>query len=113
VYLNPADGIQGAGINTRMTGRNLGVLEGPGHVDLTMPHLPLLAGCYLVSVGILRGTVMTPYDLHVRAYPFSVASDSRQQGVIHVEHAWEHRAAVRGEGDHDRPLEAVRARAGR
>jgi lipopolysaccharide transport system ATP-binding protein len=100
VDLYRADGLMCAGINTRMEGRNFGVLEGAGHVDLTIPGLSLLPGCYLVSVGILHGTVMTPFDVHSKAYPFSIASDSRQMGVVHLDHLWDHQP--------DRPGQPVR-----
>jgi lipopolysaccharide transport system ATP-binding protein len=90
VDIHRVDGIQCAGINTRIAGRNFGVLDGTGHVDLTIPNLPLLSGCYLVSVGILSGSVMAPYDVHMKAYPFSVASDSRQLGFMHLDHTWDH-----------------------
>jgi lipopolysaccharide transport system ATP-binding protein len=93
VDIHRADGVYCAGINTRMAGQNFGVLEGQGVVELTIPNLPVLPGYYLASVGILHGSVMTPYDVHMRAYPFSVLSDSRQFGVMHVDHAWEHRPA--------------------
>jgi len=75
-----------------MSGVNFDVIPGPGVVELTIPDFAMLAGSYLASVGILRGNVMTPYDVHLRAYPFSVLSDSRQFGVMHLHHSWEHRA---------------------
>jgi ABC-2 type transport system ATP-binding protein len=91
VDIHRADGVYCAGINTRMAGQNFGVLEGPGVVELSIPNLTVLPGYYLASIGILHGNVMTPYDVHLRAYPFSVLSDSRQFGVMHLDHAWEHR----------------------
>ena len=90
VDIHRADGVYCAGVNTRMSGLNFDVATGAGVVELTIPNLAVLPGSYLASVGILRGSVMTPYDLHARAYPFSVMSDSRQFGVMHLEHGWQH-----------------------
>jgi lipopolysaccharide transport system ATP-binding protein len=91
VDFHRADGVYCAGINTRTAGHSFGVLEGSGVVELSIPNLALLPGYYLASVGILHGNVMVPYDVHLRAYPFSVLSDSRQFGVMHLDHVWEHR----------------------
>jgi len=95
VDIHRADGLYCAGINTRISGHRVGLIQGGGHIDLTIPSLPLLAGCYLVSVGILHGSLMTPYDVHLRAYPFSVSSHSRQVGVLHLEHSWDLQTASR------------------
>jgi lipopolysaccharide transport system ATP-binding protein len=90
VDFHRADGLYCAGINTRMDGRDFGTLTGEGHVDLSIPSLPLLPGCYVISIGILHGASMTPVDLHARAYPFSVASENREFGIVHLDHQWEH-----------------------
>jgi lipopolysaccharide transport system ATP-binding protein len=90
VDIHRGDGLYCAGINTRMDGRDFGTLEGEGHVDLAIPHMNLLPGCYVISVGILHGAVMTPIDVHMRAYPFSVASENREFGLFHLDHQWKH-----------------------
>jgi lipopolysaccharide transport system ATP-binding protein len=92
VDIHRGDGVYCAGINTMMDRRDLGVLEGNGYVDLTLPKMPLLPGCYLVSVGLLDGLGGRVYDLHQRAYPFSVMSDRRDLGVIYIERDWTHHA---------------------
>ncbi len=90
VDVHRGDGVYCAGINTMMDKRDLGVLSGKGHVDLVIPRLSLLPGCYLVSIGILDATGGRTYDLHNRAYPFSIMSDRRDLGVIHLEREWAH-----------------------
>jgi lipopolysaccharide transport system ATP-binding protein len=90
VDIHRGDGVYCAGINTMMDKRELGALSGTGHVDLVIPRLNLLPGCYLISVGIIDGTVGRTYDLHNRAYPFSVMSDRRDLGVTYLEREWVH-----------------------
>jgi lipopolysaccharide transport system ATP-binding protein len=85
-----ADGVYCAGINSRMDRRDFGVLSGRGAVDLAFPRLSLLPGCYVISVGILDAQGLGPLDVQHRAYPFSVASDERDLGVVHLERAWRH-----------------------
>jgi lipopolysaccharide transport system ATP-binding protein len=90
IDIHRGDGVYCAGINTMMDRRDLGVLEGSGYVDLTLPKMPLLPGCYLVSVGILDALGGRVYDSHLRAYPFSVMSDRRDLGVVYLDHDWTH-----------------------
>ncbi len=90
VDIYSADGVYCAGINSRMDRRDFGVLEGSGVVDLAFPRLALLPGCYVISVGILDANGLGPLDVQHRAYPFSVASDERDLGVVHLERAWRH-----------------------
>jgi hypothetical protein len=87
VDIHNCDEIYCAGINTRMDGRDLGTLDGEGTVSLVVPKLALLPGSYSISAGILdeRGQ---PLDLHLRAQPFSVASDRRDFGIVYLEHEW-------------------------
>jgi hypothetical protein len=82
------------GINTLMDRRDFGVLEGDGYVEVVLPQLALLPGCYLTSVGILDGIGGTTLDLHNRAYAFSVMSDRRDLGVVHLDHFWTHHAGA-------------------
>jgi lipopolysaccharide transport system ATP-binding protein len=96
VDVHRADGLYCAGINTRMDGHDFGTVAGDGQIDLAVPQMPLLPGCYVISVGILHGASMTPVDLHARAYPFSVASESREFGIVHLDHQWDHRREAAG-----------------
>jgi hypothetical protein len=94
IDIHTADGVYCAGINTRMDDRDLGVIEGDGRIELVIPKLWLLPGAYTVSVGILDAQGLTPFDLHMRAYPFSVASERRDFGVVYLEHEWRHAPSV-------------------
>jgi homopolymeric O-antigen transport system ATP-binding protein len=88
VDLHRADGVYCCGINTRMRDCDLGVLEGAGFVDLQLEGLPLLAGSYSLSVGILDAHCLNAFDLRERVYPFTIVSAERERGVVHIEHAW-------------------------
>jgi lipopolysaccharide transport system ATP-binding protein len=88
IDVHNADGIHCAGINTRMDNRDFGTLEGSGRVELVIPKLLLLPGSYTVSVGILDPRNLRPFDLQLRAYPFSVVSERRDFGIVYLEHEW-------------------------
>ena len=70
------DGVHCYGTNTRLDRHDWGVVEGAGHIDLVIPRLWLLPGCYSVSVGILDATCARAHDVRFHAYPFSVVSDT-------------------------------------
>ncbi len=65
-------------------------LGATGWIDLEVPRLALLGGCYTVSAGLHPVGGGSPYDLQMNACPFSVASGHRDLGVAHMEHAWRH-----------------------
>jgi homopolymeric O-antigen transport system ATP-binding protein len=92
VDIYSADGVYCAGINSRMDRRDFGVLSGDGSVDLVIPRLSLLPGCYVLSVGILDGEGVGPLDVRHRAFPFSIASDCRDLGLVRLERSWRHDA---------------------
>ena len=98
VDIHRSDGVYCAGINSKMDHLSLGTLRGNGHVDLRLSNVPLLPGCYVVSVGILDSTCSTPYEVRHRAYPFSVISDHRYFGIAHVDHSGQHVAATHVQG---------------
>jgi homopolymeric O-antigen transport system ATP-binding protein len=89
------DGVHCYGINTRMDRLEFGTLRGAGHVDLVIPRLALLPGCYTLSVAIQDTPGITPHDYHYQAYPFSVTSDRRDLGLVYLEHRWESAALTR------------------
>jgi lipopolysaccharide transport system ATP-binding protein len=95
VDIHRGDGIHCAGINTMMDRRDLGVLSDDGFVDLILPRMTLLPGCYLTSVGILDALGGRTYDVQLRAYPFSVMSDRRDLGLVYLEHDWSYPPAMR------------------
>jgi homopolymeric O-antigen transport system ATP-binding protein len=88
-----ADGVYCAGINTSMDHRDLGRLEGRGHVDLVIPHLWLLPGSYLITVGILENRTLSALDVQHGVCPFSVVSDRHDYGIVYLEHEWRHHVA--------------------
>jgi homopolymeric O-antigen transport system ATP-binding protein len=90
IDIHGIDGVYCAGINTRMDDWSVGTLAGHGSVELVIPRLALLPGCYTISAGILDPHGLRPLDLHDRAYPFSVVSDRKDFGFIYLEHQWRH-----------------------
>jgi lipopolysaccharide transport system ATP-binding protein len=94
VDIHRGDGIYCAGINTMMDRRDLGTLSGEGSVDLILPRMTLLPGCYLTSVGILDALGGRTHDVQMRAYPFSVMSDRRDLGLLYLDHDWSHQPAT-------------------
>jgi lipopolysaccharide transport system ATP-binding protein len=90
VDIHNAEGVYCAGINTQMDGRTLDPLTGTGAVDLVIPRLWLLPGCYLISAGILDGRRLHPLDVQPRAHPVTVYSPRRDFGLVCLDHAWEH-----------------------
>ena len=93
VDFHRADGAHCAGINTLMDRRAMPVLEGEGAIDLVLPRLNLLRGCYHISVGILNEVGET-HDLRKDAYPFTVMSDSRDAGIVYLDHEWVNQATA-------------------
>jgi lipopolysaccharide transport system ATP-binding protein len=89
VDIHRADGVYCVGTST-FQDDDIGVVEGTGWVDLVFPRLWLLPGCYVVSAGIHRGDGQGAFDLHLKAYPFSIASGQRDLGVVYLEHMWRH-----------------------
>jgi lipopolysaccharide transport system ATP-binding protein len=106
IDIHGVDGLYCAGINTRMDSCGLGTLEGEGRVELVIPKLNLLPGSYTISAGILDPQGLRPLDLHSHAYPFSVASERKDFGVVYLEHHWRHdvgSSAASPAGDADAP----------
>jgi hypothetical protein len=64
---------------------------GDGQVEFRIPHLPLLAGHYEVSVALLDETLRTIFDWHERRHSFVVVSNLRVQpaaGMVYVAGRW-------------------------
>jgi lipopolysaccharide transport system ATP-binding protein len=87
VDIHRADGVYCFG-SSLTRGRDAAPLRGFGCLDLDVPRLPLLGGCYTVSVGIHPVGGGRPYDLQMSACPFSIVSGHRGLGVAHIEHVW-------------------------
>jgi lipopolysaccharide transport system ATP-binding protein len=88
VDIHRGDGIHCFGTDTHRE-REFGTLDGDGAVDLRVSRLALLPGCYAVSAGIHSIHRAQWYDWHSQAYPFSIASDTREKGIVHLEHEWD------------------------
>jgi lipopolysaccharide transport system ATP-binding protein len=108
VGIHRADGIYCAGVSTVADRCNLEVLEGVGYVDVVFPKLALLPGCYLGSVTILDGAGGLPHDRRDRAYAFTVVSDRRDAGVVHLEHVWSHQQSTPAGVEKPRPVSCMR-----
>jgi hypothetical protein len=89
VDIHRGDGIYCFGTNTRIDRLTVGTIDGAGHVDLVIPRLWLLPGCYSLSVGIHDTDAVRTHDVRFHAYPFVVTSDRRDLGVTYLEHRWE------------------------
>lgn len=90
VDIHRGDGVYCFGAGTFQT-MNLGELIVDGTIDMKLPRLSLLPGCYTLSVGIHRGDGQGTHDLHLNAYPFSVSSETRDFGIVALDPVWEHR----------------------
>ena len=93
VDVHREDGICCYGINTRIDRCDIGPLGPEGYVDLRLGRVSLLRGSYVLSIGILDEGAARPLDVHFRAYPFSIASDRHDLGVVALDHSWSHRRA--------------------
>jgi lipopolysaccharide transport system ATP-binding protein len=82
------DGVYCSGIGTRLDRWNTGTVEGAGSIELYLPKLMLTRGSYIVSAGIHDNHGARLFDLHERAFPFSVVSDSRDLGAVSLDHTW-------------------------
>nr|PZN18229.1 MAG: ABC transporter ATP-binding protein [Chloroflexota bacterium] len=79
-----------SGPNTRFFGLDIPQLSGAGHVDYTIPSLPLLGGRYLLSAAVYDDSMLHPYDHHDRLYRLTVQSDQGRErfGVLALEGRW-------------------------
>jgi hypothetical protein len=94
IDIETAQGVFCTGLNTAMDNRDFGVLHGHGVVEFTVPRLPLLAGSYLASIGILEPASLQAFDLRFRSFPLTVSSQRPDFGIVHLERTWEHRPTV-------------------
>ena len=88
------DGVYCYGTNTRLDRHEFDTVEGHGHIDLVIPRLWLLPGCYSLSIGILDAHGVKAHDVRHHAYPFSVISESRDLGLVYLPHTWQHPQAA-------------------
>ena len=78
------------GPNTRFGGLTLGLLEGAGQIDYTIPELPLLAGGYLLTAAVYDRSLAHAFDHHERMYRFVVQTGhvAERFGTVHIPGEW-------------------------
>lgn len=78
------------GPNTRFGGLALGTLRGAGHIDYTIPELPLLAGGYLLTAAVYDRSLSHAFDHHERMYRFVVQTGhvAERFGTVHIRGEW-------------------------
>jgi hypothetical protein len=107
VDIHTADGVLCSAFNSNMDRREFGVLQGRGSVDLVVPRLPLLPGCFSVSVGIIESKTLEILDVQFRAYPMTVLSQRADLGFVYFERRWEHRPVERTQAMHVNPKSQI------
>ncbi|MDY7078949.1 MAG: ABC transporter ATP-binding protein [Chloroflexota bacterium] len=86
------DNLLVAGPNTNLAGYHIPAAEGRGVLDFKIPHLPLMAGRYELSVSAYDETVTHKYAYLHRAFTFSIQPRSLWDsiGVMHFPGHWSH-----------------------
>jgi ABC-2 type transport system ATP-binding protein len=73
------------GTNTKFHGFEIDQLSEQGHLDLTIPNLPLLAGTYDLSIAISDESEVHQYDHWERAHRFTVIQGRNlDQGLVNI-----------------------------
>jgi teichoic acid transport system ATP-binding protein len=88
VAIHRKDGIYCCGPNTMYDGYTTGVFTGRHVFAIRYEQVPLLAGDYFFSVAIYDREHVYPFDWHNQLYQFSVTTDCRGDGLVHIPHAW-------------------------
>ena len=77
------------GTNTRRRGAFIESIAGPGHVDITIPELPLLEGTYDLTVALTDQHETYEYDHWERRVRFDVVQyNSFDEGLIQINANW-------------------------
>lgn len=77
------------GTSTRLAGKTMSVLDGPGSVELDVAALPLLEGVYDLSVSITDHTEHLAYDHWERRVRFEVRQfGTNDAGLFHMPVSW-------------------------
>lgn len=90
VQIVDSNGVLCHATNSERAGLDLGVLDRPRGVLLTYDSLRLLAGEYVLSVGLTpAGAPRRPYDWHDAAYRLRVeSSEADGAGIANLRHHW-------------------------
>ncbi len=68
-------------------------MPGSGEIEFTVPQLPLLPGCFLITVALHNDTTTEVYDLKERTHSFWVDLNPAlpvEVGIVHVPSRWTH-----------------------
>lgn len=89
MWIVRSDGVNCYGSNTRTAGPRIARLEGQGSVTVTIPHLNLLEGGYLLSVMIGDEADRVTYDLWEYRLEFRVRQqDADPTGLVFMPAKW-------------------------
>ena len=84
------------GTSTRLARKTIGLVDGPGRVDLDIAALPLLEGTYDLSVSITDPSETVEYDHWERQVRFEVRQfGTNDAGLFHMPVTWRIGAAAR------------------
>jgi ABC-type polysaccharide/polyol phosphate transport system ATPase subunit len=76
------------GSNTAISGTEVGLIEGPGAIELTIEPLNLMRGKFLLSLALHSRDHQTHYHRLDHAWTFWVVSDSKAEGFVELRNAW-------------------------
>ncbi|WP_129631461.1 ABC transporter ATP-binding protein [Candidatus Oscillochloris fontis] len=89
IYLE--NGIWLTGPNTGFDQFQIGMIEGTGSIDYSIPNLPLLTGHYRISAAVVDSTQLHTYDHHDRIYSLVVHSNNAREryGIFSIPGGWQ------------------------
>jgi len=76
------------GSNTAIAGAELGAINGPGAVELTIEPLNLMRGKFFLSLALHSRDHQTQYHRLDNAYVFWVVSDTLAEGFVELGNRW-------------------------
>lgn len=76
------------GSNTEIGGTDIGPIEGPGTVELTVEPLNLMRGKFFLSLALHSRDHETQYHRLDYAYVFWVVSDTLAEGFVELRNRW-------------------------
>ncbi len=90
IAIHRDDGVHLTGPNTRLSGIEMGTIEGEGVIDYTIARLPLLPGRYYLSAAVYDHDLITAYDHRDRFTPLVVIEGGTAErfGVIELDAEW-------------------------
>lgn len=89
IGIDRVDGVVCHVASTAYDGAAAPALEGRGALRLHYPAIPLLPNAYRISVELGERGRSVPLDARKHGAFFSVRSDRREGGAVHLEHRWD------------------------